>query len=114
MRAPLAAVIVAITATTSMPAASAQSSSAADGWAAYGRDPGGTRFSPLAGIDTANVSRLRPAWVYRTGDLLRRTGRFEATPLLLDGTLYLSTPLGRVSALDPATGRERWTYDPRL
>lgn len=94
--------------------ARAQSRATAADWPAYGRDPGGTRFSPLAGIDTANVSRLRVAWVYRTGDLLRANGRFEATPLLIGGTLYLSTPLGRVSALDPATGRERWTYDPHL
>src|SRR5581483_107048 len=37
--------------------------------------------------------------------------KFEATPLMVDGTLYLSTPFGRVIALDPATGRAKWTYD---
>jgi quinoprotein glucose dehydrogenase len=95
-------------------AARAQSPAQAGDWGAYGRDAGGTRFSPLAQIDTANVSRLKLAWVYRTGDLLRSRGRFEATPLVLDGLLYVSTPLGRVSALDPATGAERWTYDPRV
>jgi quinoprotein glucose dehydrogenase len=94
--------------------ARAQSSPAAGDWPAYGRDAGGTRFSPLDLIDTANVSRLRLAWVYRTGDLLNSSGRFEATPLMIEGVLYLSTPLGRVSALDPATGAERWTYDPRV
>ena len=95
-------------------AAQAQSLPSAGEWNAYGRDAGGTRFSPLDQIDTTNVARLRLAWVYRTGDLLRSTGRFEATPLLLEGVLYLSTPLGRVSALDPASGAERWTYDPRV
>ena len=95
-------------------AAQAQSFPSAGEWNAYGRDAGGTRFSPLDQIDTTNVARLRLAWVYRTGDLLRSTGRFEATPLLLEGVLYLSTPLGRVSALDPASGAERWTYDPRV
>ncbi len=83
-------------------------------WTAYGHDAGGTRFSALGEIDTANVSRLRLAWIHRTGDLMRSSGRFEATPLALDGLLYVSTPLGRVSALDPATGAERWTYDPRV
>ncbi len=91
-----------------------QSPDTSAGWTAYGHDAGGSRFSPLAQIDTATVSRLRLAWVYRTGDLLRSRGRFEATPLLLGGTLFVSTPLGRVSALDPATGRERWTYDARV
>jgi quinoprotein glucose dehydrogenase len=95
-------------------AARPQSSAQAGDWGAYGHDAGGTRFSPLGQIDTSNVSRLGLAWVYRTGDLLRSRGRFEATPLVLDGLLYLSTPLGRVSALDPATGAERWTYDPRV
>jgi quinoprotein glucose dehydrogenase len=94
--------------------ARAQSKASFGDWPAYGRDASGTRFSPLTQIDTANVARLRLAWVYRTGDLLRSNGRFEATPLLVDGLLYVSTPLGRVSALDPATGVERWTYDPRV
>lgn len=83
-------------------------------WPAYGRDAGGTRFSPLAQIDTSNVSHLKPAWVYRTGDLMRQNSRFEDTPLFVDGTLFVSTPLGRVSALDPATGAERWAFDARV
>ena len=82
----------------------ARAQAAVGDWPAYGRDPGGTRFSPLTQIDTANVARLKLAWVYRTGDVLHSNGRFEATPLLVDGRLYVSTPLGRVSALDPATG----------
>lgn len=83
-------------------------------WPAYGGDAAGHRFSALDQISTANVGTLKPAWVYRTGDLLRRNGRFEATPILVDGTLYVSSPLGRVSALDPQTGAERWTYDPMV
>ncbi len=83
-------------------------------WPAYGRDAGGSRYSPLAQITRANVGRLRPAWVYRTGDLLRDRSRFEATPLVVDGTLYVSTPLARVIALDPGRGTERWSYDPHL
>jgi quinoprotein glucose dehydrogenase len=83
-------------------------------WPAYGGDAAGHRYSALDQISAANVQNLKPAWVYRTGDLLRRYGRFEATPILVDGTLYVSSPLGRVSALDPQTGAERWTYDPMI
>ena len=88
-------------------------------WTSYGRDPGMSRYSPLTQITRDNVSQLRVAWTYRT----RETGpppengappSLEATPLMVDGTLYLSTPRGRVIALDPATGRERWRYDARI
>ena len=80
----------------------------------YGNDAGGTRYSPLSQIDRGNVGRLRVAWTYRTGESDGRSGHiaFEATPIVVDGTLYLSTPSGRVIALDPETGAERWTYDP--
>src|SRR5215470_8222201 len=87
-------------------------------WPTYGNDPGGTRYSTLTQIDRANVAQLRVAWTYRTGE----TGgappyghiAFEATPLMVDGTLFLSTPYDRVIALDPETGVERWTYDPEV
>ncbi|HXE56519.1 MAG TPA: PQQ-binding-like beta-propeller repeat protein, partial [Gemmatimonadales bacterium] len=96
-----------------LPATTIAAQAAAPGdWPAYGRDPGGSRYSPLAQLTPANVNRLERAWVHRTGDLLAGRGRFQSTPIMVDGTLYLSSPLGRVSALDPATGRERWTFDP--
>lgn len=88
-------------------------------WPAYGRDAGGSRYSPLAEINRNNVSRLKVAWTYRTGAAdvetrLKNKAAFEATPIMADGTLYLSTPYGRVIALDPATGAKRWTYDPKV
>jgi quinoprotein glucose dehydrogenase len=87
-------------------------------WSSYGRDPGGQRFSPLAGINRGNVAKLRVVWTYRTGDAYQpkrsRPTAFEATPLYVDGTLYVSTPLGRVIALDPATGKQRWSYDGKV
>jgi quinoprotein glucose dehydrogenase len=87
-------------------------------WLAYGHDAGGERFSPLDQIRPENVSSLRVAWTFRTGDAYRpRNGRptaFEATPLHVDGTLYLSTPLGRVIALDPAKGRRKWVFDAKV
>ena len=68
-------------------------------WPTYGHDPGGQRFSPLTAINTQNVNSLKVAWMYRTGDAYAPPGgskptQFEATPLYVDGTLYLSTPLG--------------------
>lgn len=75
------------------------------------------RYSPLAQIDRSNVAQLAPAWTYRTGESnesTRQPAKFEATPLMVDGVLYLSTPFGRVIALDPATGKERWTFDAKV
>jgi quinoprotein glucose dehydrogenase len=77
------------------------------------------RYSTLHQITRDNVAKLKPAWTYHTGALqpetaLNRKAAFEATPLLIDGTLYLTTPFNRIVALDPATGAERWTYDPNV
>src|SRR5256885_13773551 len=88
-------------------------------WPAYGHDPQGTRYSPAAAIDRRNVARLEPAWTYRTGEAgaafqTAKPTAFEATPLVVDGVMYVGTPLGRVIALDPATGRERWVFDPGI
>jgi quinoprotein glucose dehydrogenase len=83
-------------------------------WTSYGHDALGARFSPLDQITRDNVGKLTVAWTYRTGDAsvdTRATVKFEATPLMVDGTLYLSTPLGKVIALDPQRGTPRWTYD---
>ena len=87
---------------------------AASDWPAYGHDAGGSRYSPLGQITGANVAGLQLAWVYRTGDMLAARGRFETTPIVVDGTLYLSTSLDRVVALDPVTGSERWVFDPHI
>ncbi len=89
------------------------------GWEVYGGDPGGTRYSAADQIDRGNVARLEVAWHYRTGELgegFAAQGKlaFEATPILVDGRLYLSTPTDQVIALDPASGRELWRYDPRI
>ncbi len=87
-------------------------------WPAYGRDAGGERFSPLDSIRRENVASLEVAWTFRTGDAYApKEGRptaFEATPLHVDGTLYLSTPVGRVIALDPVTGEQRWAFDAKV
>lgn len=88
-------------------------------WPNYGNDPGGQRFSPLTAINRSNVGQLKLAWTYRTGDAYApkdgsKATQFEDTPLYVDGTLYIGTPLGRVIALDPVTGKQRWAYDPHI
>ncbi len=86
-------------------------------WPAFGRDPGGSQYSPLRVIDARNVARLRRVWVHRSGDFIDAPSpkgtAFQATPIHVNGTLYYCTPFGRVFALDPATGAERWVFDPR-
>jgi quinoprotein glucose dehydrogenase len=87
-------------------------------WPFYGGDPGGSKYSPLDQINRSNVQRLEVAWEWKTGEKRMEEyktfpGMFEATPLMSGGTLYLSTPYNRVVALDPETGRERWTFDPK-
>ncbi len=89
------------------------------GWAANGRDVEGTRYLPAHEITRENVNRLEPAWTYRTGEAdaafaTDEDTSFESTPLVVEGTMFVGTPLGRVIALDPATGRERWVYDPKI
>src|SRR2546428_13835622 len=74
-------------------------------------------YSPLAEINRENVSRLKVAWVFHTGDVSdgshdRRRSGFETTPIVVDGTMYLTTPFNRVIALDPETGARRWAFDP--
>jgi quinoprotein glucose dehydrogenase len=81
-------------------------------WRHYGRDAGGARYSPLRQINRQNVNSLKQAWTFHTGEVPQgRSRSFEATPLKVEGRLYLSTPLGQILALDPATGHLLWKYD---
>lgn len=109
----LFALVLAATAVLLSPAAARD-----DEWPVYGHDPGGQRFSPLTAINRQNVASLQVAWTYHTGDAYQpdhgRPTAFEATPLFVDGTLYLATPLGHVVGLDPLTGKPRWSFDARV
>jgi len=86
-------------------------------WPSYGGDPGGMKYSPLAQINRSNVGELELAWEYDTGDWsdgatdLPFRSAFEATPLMVDGILYVTTPFHRLIALEPETGRELWNFD---
>lgn len=90
-------------------------------WPAYGGDPGGMRHADLSQITPENVSQLKVAWKYRTGELeyyqnnnAAEKAAFEATPIMVEGTLYLSTPSNRVIALDATSGTEKWMYDSKV
>ena len=80
------------------------------GWV-YG-GPGNIRYSPLAQIDRTNVARLRVAWTFDTGDV-HPGSEMQCQPVVGDGVLYASTPTARVVALDAATGRLIWSFDPQ-
>jgi quinoprotein glucose dehydrogenase len=80
-------------------------------WPAAGRDAGGTRYSPLTQITPENVTRLARAWTYHTGD---QGTQFEATPIVVDGVMYVSTQRQRIVALNAETGAELWAYDPHV
>jgi quinoprotein glucose dehydrogenase len=89
------------------------------GWSNYGGDPAGTRFSSAAQISRANVAQLKVAWTFHTGASLLKTelirkAAFEATPILVDNKLFLTTPYDQVFALDPATGERLWDFDPHV
>ena len=86
-------------------------------WTHYGSSQKGGQYSSLEQINSANVSQLEPAWIYRTGELGQGAARgysFQSNPILVEGRLYLSTGSGIVMALEPATGAEIWRYDPGL
>lgn len=110
-------------------ASACSSSRVSPDWPTYHHDAGGSRFSPLKQITPANVATLQPAWTYHmrpqsstpqappsdAGDAPRmRPTRFspsQATPLVVNGRMFLSTPYGRVVALDADDGRELWVYE---
>ena len=91
-------------------------------WPYYGCNAGGERYAGLRQINDSNVSRLKLAWVYRTGELktyeatkwVSEKAAFEATPIMIGGVLYFSTPSDRVIAVGAADGREKWVFDPHV
>jgi len=102
-------------------------------WPAYGGEAGGSQYSSLHQIDRDNVDRLEIAWSFSTGDVSHDPStevqaqapgqcgqchtseiKFEATPILAGGRMFVSTPLNRVIALNPGTGEELWRFDPHV
>ena len=100
---------------------------AATDWTSFGASPGGGHYSEAGEITPRNVHALRLAWVHRSGDFRGppasgagmvngplQQSDFEVTPIVQDGTLYYCSNYNRVFALDAATGKERWVYDPKV
>src|SRR5947208_6953436 len=79
-------------------------------WLTYSGNYEAHRFSSLAQLTPANVSGLKPAWIYQ----IQNRGRFETTPLVFDGVMYITEPPTIVTALDLRTGRPLWTWERSL
>jgi glucose dehydrogenase len=85
-------------------------------WAHYGGDPGGMKYSTLTDITLQTVQGLHVAWEWKhwetpLPEFGTTPGFFEATPLMIDGVLYVTTPYNSMAALDAETGRELWRFD---
>lgn len=87
-------------------------------WPAYGRTGAGQRYAPLTQITPENAGTLRQAWIFHTGDLPGpqdpKETTFEVTPIKVGNSVYLCSQHQRVFALDAATGRQRWRFDPHV
>ena len=75
-------------------------------WLSYGRDYSNQRFSPLIQINSGNVAQLAPAWSFKTG----LPSTFQASPIVVDGVMYVALPFNHVVALDARTGTQLWRY----
>lgn len=84
-------------------------------WPAYGGNKAGNRYSDLTQINTGNVHQLQPAWSFDTGennDSTKRGMDIQCQPIVVNGVLYGTTPQHKLFALDAATGKQRWQFDP--
>ncbi|HEU0124624.1 MAG TPA: pyrroloquinoline quinone-dependent dehydrogenase [Bryobacteraceae bacterium] len=82
-------------------------------WNHYGGDAGASRYSPCDQIKPGNVAKLKVAWTHKTGDASARPATvIECTPIVVDGVMYLTTARNKVQALEAATGKLLWTFDP--
>ncbi len=87
-------------------------------WPAYGRTQAGVRYSPLAQINDSNVNKLQLAWKYQTGDFKGEDDSGETTaeltPIKVGNRMFICTTHQFLDALDPATGKRLWRFDPQL
>ena len=88
-------------------------------WPEYGSDKSGSSSPPLDQITRQNVSSLKVAWTYNSGDISdgkgdTTTSSLQVTPIVVDDVMYFCTPFNRVIALDPESGRQLWAFDPGL
>jgi quinoprotein glucose dehydrogenase len=103
---------------------SAQRGASRSEWPTYGGDAGSTKYAPLDQITRDNVNRLAVAWRWESpdnaivsanrGKLPAFPASFKATPIMVDGVLYIKTSLSQAAAIDAATGKALWTFDPEM
>jgi quinoprotein glucose dehydrogenase len=86
--------------------------SAGSDWPVYLGDKSASHYSTLTQITPANVTQLEVAWTWHAGDARPDTSQIQCNPLVIDGVLYGTTPGLKLFALDAATGRELWHYEP--
>ncbi|WP_298194564.1 pyrroloquinoline quinone-dependent dehydrogenase [Novosphingobium sp.] len=87
-------------------------------WPSYGGQPSSTKYSALDQINRGNVARLHRVWTWHSGEVSAGSEAVdftvgELTPIYVNARLYGCTPFGRAVALDPSSGRELWSFDPR-
>ncbi|MGE8049744.1 membrane-bound PQQ-dependent dehydrogenase, glucose/quinate/shikimate family [Pseudomonas monteilii] len=82
-------------------------------WSAYGRDQGGTHYAPIGQITPQNVNRLKVAWTFNTQEI-HDSADLEATPLQIGNSLYVCTAHNRIFSIDATTGKENWSFDPKV
>jgi PQQ-dependent dehydrogenase (methanol/ethanol family) len=95
---------------TQVSAADLSNAHASSSWLTYGHDYSNQRFSPLTQITPQNVAGLQPAYVVQTGV----AAPFETTPIVADGKMYITTAYDQAFAVDAATGKKLWHYQPKL
>jgi quinoprotein glucose dehydrogenase len=108
--------LLAVLGVGSVVGAQQQQSSQQVEWLYYGGDQGGTKYSPLADINSGNLQRLQVAWQWKHWETPLKEydtvpGFNESTPLMIDGVLYVTTPYNSIAAVDAETGKERWRFD---
>lgn len=108
-----------ISTTVAVASTASQNQDAAKEWRYYGGDAGSSKYSALADIGPSNVKGLAIAWTWKSPDNETlaanpnlKAWAFEGTPVMADGTLYVSTSLYQVAAIDAATGKTKWVFDP--
>ncbi|GLV26985.1 membrane-bound PQQ-dependent dehydrogenase, glucose/quinate/shikimate family [Sphingobium sp. Cam5-1] len=82
-------------------------------WRSYGGDAGAGHFAPFAQINRDNVSQLKQAWIFRTGEV-NDSPDMQATPIQVGSNLYFCTAHNRIFAVDADTGRRVWSFDPKV
>jgi quinoprotein glucose dehydrogenase len=86
-----------------------------DDWPTYGGNSAGNRYSPLTQVNTQNVNELKLAWTYDTGDNsdpAQRGMDIQCQPIVVKGVMYGTSPRMKLFAVDAATGKQLWQFDP--